>query len=68
MMLSELIKTLEHIQAIEGDIPVLSSADEEMNAIGDVFEVTVGKVEGTDYCNSKLAKVGDKTVLIVPTI
>jgi len=68
MMLSDLIKLLERIQAIEGDLPVLSSADEEMNAIGDVFEVNVGKVESTDYCNSKLAKVGDKTVLIVPTL
>ena len=68
MTISEVIKGLQEIQSKHGDLPVLGSADEEQNTIGDIFQIQVGEFTKFDFCPSNNYKEGDQIVVIVPAI
>lgn len=68
MTISEVIKDLQEIQKQFGDLPVLGSSDEEQNILGDVFQIQCGKLTEYDEYPNSTVKVGDRIVVIVPTI
>jgi len=68
MKLSELITMLERAKLMYGDLPVLCATDSEINTIGDLFEVQVGKLEEDDEYVNSTVKPGDQSVLLIPAI
>lgn len=68
MTIQEVINQLEAIKKQFGDLPVVGSADEEQNTIGDIFNIQCGEITEYDYYNGDKLKVGDKVVVLVPAI
>ena len=68
MNISDLIAQLAAVKKQYGNLPVVISSDEEQNTLGDVLDLQVGDITDFDNIISKTIKIGDKVVVIVPTL
>jgi len=68
MTVKEVIKQLQEIEKKFGNLPVMGSADEEQNVLGDIFQIQCGKLTEYDTYNGDNAKQGDMVVVLVPAI
>ena len=68
MTIQDVINELKVIQKQYGDVQVLAAADEEENTLGDILNVTCGKLSENDQYYGDKAKPGDLIVVITPAI